>query len=95
MLRIFLYDDVDNLIEKCKKQEVFLVLKHKLQVLYGPNSGMLIVVLRPDGAIISFTYDMFGRRLTKKFKSTTTHWLWDGNKPLHQWKTFETKDALT
>jgi RHS repeat-associated protein len=56
---------------------------------------MLESVTRPDGNVVTFTYDALGRRLTKTFKKTTTHWIWDGNKPLHEWKTFESKDALT
>ncbi|WP_232125585.1 RHS repeat-associated core domain-containing protein [Tenacibaculum finnmarkense] len=47
---------------------------------------MLQTVTRPDGIKVHFTYDALGRRLTKKFKNTTTRWLWDGNVPLHEWK---------
>lgn len=47
---------------------------------------MLQAVTRPDGDIVSFTYDALGRRLSKQYKSTVTKWLWDGNKPLHEWK---------
>ena len=47
---------------------------------------MLHSVTRPDGDIVSFSYDALGRRLSKKYKNTITKWIWDGNKPLHEWK---------
>ena len=51
---------------------------------------MLKEVRRPDKKKVTFTYDALGRRLTKHFSRTTTHFLWSGNVPLHEWKeTFE------
>ena len=51
---------------------------------------MLKEVKRPDKQKVTFTYDALGRRLTKHFRRTTTHFLWSGNVPLHEWKeTFE------
>ena len=51
---------------------------------------MLKEVRRPDKQKVTFTYDALGRRLTKHFSRTTTHFLWSGNVPLHEWKeTFE------
>jgi len=47
---------------------------------------MLGSVTRPDGDIVSFSYDALGRRLSKRYKNTITKWFWDGNKPLHEWK---------
>jgi YD repeat-containing protein len=47
--------------------------------------GMLTRVLRPDGREVSFEYDPFCRRLRKKIDNKTTHWVWDGNVPLHDW----------
>ena len=51
---------------------------------------MLKEVKRPDKKKVTFTYDALGRRLTKHFSRTTTHFLRSGNVPLHEWKeTFE------
>ena len=51
---------------------------------------MLKEVRRPDKQKVTFTYDALGRRLSKHFSRTTTHFLWSGNVPLHEWKeTFE------
>jgi RHS repeat-associated protein len=50
------------------------------------DAGMLIGVIRPDKAEISFTYDVIGRRLSKQFKNTITKYIWDGNILLHEWK---------
>ena len=40
---------------------------------------MLKEVRRPDKQKVTFTYDALGRRLTKHFSCTTTHFLWSGN----------------
>ena len=34
---------------------------------------------RPDKQKVTFTYDALGRRLSKHFSCTTTHFLWSGN----------------
>ncbi len=47
--------------------------------------GMLEKVVRPDGREVRFGYDALGRRLKKQFDRKTTHWVWDGNVPLHEW----------
>lgn len=47
--------------------------------------GMLKQVLRPDGKIVSFTYDALGRRLSKTFSGQVTRWVWDRDVPLHEW----------
>ncbi|WP_207431280.1 DUF6531 domain-containing protein [Sabulibacter ruber] len=47
-------------------------------------SGMLKRVVRPDGEIVSFSYDALGRRLAKEFKGRTLHWYWDCNTLLHE-----------
>jgi RHS repeat-associated protein len=49
----------------------------------------------PDGEYVSFAYDALGRRIYKQYKKTFTNFAWDGNVPLHQWKTFTTQDVLT
>ena len=46
---------------------------------------MLKKVIRPDRKHVDFTYDALGRRLTKTYKEQTTHFVWDGNVPLHEW----------
>jgi RHS repeat-associated protein len=48
-------------------------------------TGMLVEVKRPDGETVGFAYDALGRRWTKSFRGKTTHWIWDGNVPLHEW----------
>ena len=49
------------------------------------SDGMLACVIRPDGKEVSFAYDALGRRIRKSFAGTTTHFVWDGNVPLHEW----------
>nr|HPI54302.1 RHS repeat-associated core domain-containing protein [Chitinophagaceae bacterium] len=78
------YDLEGNLI---KKKEPFDKI---WQYSYFAN-GMLKEVIRPDKKKVSFTYDALGRRLSKKFESTITKWVWDGNLPLHEWQ--ETNEA--
>jgi RHS repeat-associated protein len=41
--------------------------------------------VRPDGKEITFTYDGLGRRISKKFNGLITRWVWDGDRPLHEW----------
>ena len=50
-------------------------------------SGTLRRVIRPDGQVVSFTYDALGRRLTKQFGTTLTTYVYDGNVLLHEWRT--------
>ena len=49
------------------------------------SDGMLARVVRPDGKEVSFAYDALGRRIRKTYVETTTHFVWDGNVPLHEW----------
>ena len=49
------------------------------------SDGMPARVVRPDGKEVSFAYDALGRRIRKSFAGTTTHFVWDGNVPLHEW----------
>jgi YD repeat-containing protein len=44
---------------------------------------------RPDGYAVTFTYDAFGRRLSKRFRGQVTRWVWDGDEPLHEWQALE------
>ena len=49
------------------------------------SDGMLARVVRPDGKEVAFAYDALGRRIRKTYAGTTTHFVWDGNVPLHEW----------
>ena len=49
------------------------------------SNGMLARIVRPDGKEVSFAYDALGRRIRKTYAGTTTHFVWDGNVPLHEW----------
>jgi RHS repeat-associated protein len=52
---------------------------------YWNSSGMLSEVKRPDGKQVKFTYDPFGRRMSKSYNGRITNWVWDGNVILHEW----------
>jgi RHS repeat-associated protein len=80
------YDAEGNLIEKITAKGSFYYIWNE--------AGMLQKVIRPDKEEVSFGYDALGRRLWKKFKKTITNWVWDGNVPLHEWKTFDAKEAV-
>ncbi|GIM57492.1 type IV secretion protein Rhs [Capnocytophaga canimorsus] len=56
-------------------------------------NGSLKKVKRSDGSVITFKYDAFGRRIEKKTVRATTHFVWDGNVPLHEWKTFDYRET--
>ena len=59
------------------------------------SNGMLARVVRPDGKEVSFAYDALGRRIRKSFAGTTTHFVWDGNVPLHEWtETAESEESV-
>ena len=49
------------------------------------GNGLLANVLRPDGRVVTFTYDALGRRVSKAYKGKVNRWVWAGNKPLHEW----------
>ena len=53
------------------------------------GAGQLIKVTRPDGYAVTFTYDALGRRVSKRFRGRVTKWVWDGDKPLHEWHELE------
>jgi RHS repeat-associated protein len=79
------YDEEGNLIEK--KQKNGELWKYEWNA-----AGMLQKVIRPDKAEVTFKYDALGRRIEKRYKKTITKWVWDGNKPLHEWKEFDFKE---
>lgn len=72
------YDEEGNLVRKVE-------IDGKEWRYVWNDSGMLRQVIRPDGEAVTFTYDALGRRLSKCYRSRTTHWVWDGNTPLHEW----------
>jgi RHS repeat-associated protein len=73
------YDDEGNLIEK--KHVSGDIWRYEWN-----GAGRLIKVFRPDKTEVIFTYDAFGRRISKHYKNTVTKFVWDGNLPLHEWK---------
>ena len=48
--------------------------------------GQLVQADRPGGTAVTFRYDAFGRRVEKNADGVVTRWLWDGNVPLHEWR---------
>lgn len=52
-------------------------------------AGYLAEVVRPDGGVVRFVYDALGRRVSKSYKGKVTRWVWDGDKPLHEWTSLE------
>ena len=76
------YDAEGNLIRK--------TLPTGQQWHYGwDGAGQLASVQRPDGYTVTFAYDALGRRISKRFRGKVTHWVWDGDKPLHEWHELE------
>lgn len=55
------------------------------------SAGMLRKVVNPWQGKIRFGYDALGRRTYKEVKDVRTHWLWDGNVPLHEWQSIRKK----
>jgi RHS repeat-associated protein len=76
----YAYDPEGNLIEKLEPDGKRWTYRWNL-------SGMLVEVERPDGDVVAFAYDPLGRRIGKTFRGKTSHWIWDGNVPLHEWVT--------
>ncbi|MCL1989458.1 MAG: DUF6531 domain-containing protein [Defluviitaleaceae bacterium] len=60
---------------------------------YG--NGMLKQVTKPDGEVVSFKYDSFGRRVEKSTNSKVIKFVWDGNNPLHEFEVSNQQDTLT
>lgn len=46
---------------------------------------MLRLVIRPDGRLVEFRYYALGRHTANRYLGKVTHWVWDGNTPLHEW----------
>lgn len=73
------YDEEGNLISK-------LTADGRQWRYEWQGNGLLKKVIRPDGKEVRFEYDALGRRTAKIFDGYITRWVWDGNKPLHEWK---------
>lgn len=74
----YAYDAEGNLIEK--RDSSGRVWRYEWN-----GAGYLIKVTRPDSGEVTFAYDGLGRRVRKTYRGQTTHWVWDGNVPLHEW----------
>lgn len=72
------YDAEGNLIRKTERNGGVWQYEWNM-------AGMLSRVIRPDGEVVTFTYDALGRRISKTYRGRTTYWVWDGNVPLHEW----------
>lgn len=86
----FKYDKDGQLIEKFRgKPGIFGTKKDRWEYSWNQN-GTLKGVFAPHrrGHWTSFTYDALGRRLTK-LGDVTSRYLWNGNVPLHEWRTGE------
>ena len=86
----FKYDKDGQLIEKFRgKAGFFSTKKDRWEYSWNQN-GTLKGVFAPHryGQWTRFTYDALGRRLTK-LGDATFHYLWNGNVPLHEWRTGE------
>lgn len=65
---------------------IFKRLPDETEWLYEWNaSGCLMKVTTPEGRSVRFGYDALGRRVSKTTDRGTTHWLWDGDVPVHEW----------
>ncbi|MGB0930942.1 MAG: PAAR domain-containing protein, partial [Chitinophagales bacterium] len=85
---LYKYDTEGNLIKK--QEHSGRTWKYQWNA-----SGMLKEVIRPDKKKVFFEYDALGRRTSKTYQEKTTHWVWDGNTPLHEWKTEVEKPQIT
>jgi RHS repeat-associated protein len=78
----YAYDALGNLAGKTTAQGA--------QWAYNWNAaGHLAEVVRPDGGVVRFAYDALGRRVSKSYQGQVTRWVWDGDKPLHEWTALE------
>lgn len=82
----YLYDEQGFLIEK--KERNGNVWKYEWNV-----AGFLQRAILPDKSEVNFKYDPLGRRIEKIYKKTTTKYVWDDDKLLHEWKELDAKDA--
>ena len=74
----YVYDAENNLVEKREPSG-------RVHRYFWSASGLLNIVMRPDGSRVQLTYDALGRRVSKTFRGLTTHYVWDAAQPLHEW----------
>ena len=89
----FAYDG-DGLLLRAENAEIKVAFKRDAagRVIKEMQGGQDIV--RPDDKEVSFAYDALGRRICKTYAGTTTHFVWDGNVPLHEWtETAESEES--
>ena len=81
----FEYDKDGQLTEKYKGSGKWWDTKHERWRYEWNQNGTLKAVKLPHRMNwVEFTYDALGRRLSK-LASEYTHWVWNGNVPLHEW----------
>ena len=86
----FKYDKDGQLIEKYKGSGKWWDSKRERWQYEWNQNGTLKAVKSPHRKRpVQFTYDALGRRICK-FASEHTHWVWNGNVPLHEWNTGQT-----
>lgn len=83
------YDREGNLVEKIEK------LTGKNWTYQWNGAGMLSRVISPEGDIVDFQYDALGRRVSKCCREATTHYVWEGDVVLHEYKTFDVNASTT
>lgn len=80
----FKYDKDGQLIEKYKGSGKWWDSKRERWQYEWNQNGTLKAVKSPHRKRpVQFTYDALGRRICK-FASEYTHWVWNGNVPLHE-----------
>jgi YD repeat-containing protein len=47
-------------------------------------TGQLTRVVRPDGRVVVFEHDPFGRHVRRSSSQVDMRWIWDGARPLHE-----------
>ncbi len=82
------YDAEGNLVRKIEPNS-------KVWTYEWNGAGHMAKVIRPDGQEIRFDYDALGRRIQKIVGNKTTHWVWDGNNPLHEWVDYKPTTTQT
>ena len=86
----FKYDKDRQLIEKHKGSGKWWDSKRERWQYEWNQNGTLKAVKSPHRKRpVQFTNDALGRRICK-FASEYTHWVWNGNVPLHEWNTGQT-----
>ena len=81
----FEYDKDGQLTEKYKGSGKWWDTKRERWRYEWNQNGTLKAVKSPHRSNwVEFTYDALGRRLSK-LASEYTHWVWNGNVPLHEW----------